>query len=136
MGINRVSEMKIFALIGSALAFGPQFPNEMRTQDDFWMKAVAHSHPSGFSGINNIKCERNIHIEGTGRGEEHTKECVINFQAIDTSTGYSDVLNCYTEVAVTACKYCRRAPVFDTKAAQCSPEGQQHPEAVPYGRGK
>merc|ERR1712046_286954 len=93
MGITRDIKMKIFALIGSALALGPQFPNEMNTNDYFWIKAASSSRPAGISQINNIKCMRNIQIEGAGRGEKHTKTCNINFEALDTSSGYSDVLN-------------------------------------------
>merc|ERR1712131_465148 len=119
MGLTRATKMKIFALIGSALAFGPQFPNEMRTNDHFWIQAAAESRPAGISQINNIKCMRNIEIEGAGRGEKHTKTCTINFEALDTSSGYSDVLNCHTQVKVTACKYCRSAPVFDSAPAVC-----------------
>jgi len=136
MGYTRVIKMKIFALIGSALAFGPQFPNEMRTNDHFWIQAASNSRPAGISQINNIKCMRHIEIEGAGRGEKHTKTCVINFEALDTSSGYSDVLNCATQVRVTACKYCRSAPVFDAAPAVCGGQPDQYPEAVPYGRGK
>ena len=56
-----------------ALAFGPQFPNEMRTNDHFWIQAASNSRPAGISQINNIKCMRNIEIKGSGRGEMHTK---------------------------------------------------------------
>ena len=134
-----------------ALAFGPQFPNEMRTNDHFWIQAASNSRPAGISQINNIKCMRNIEIKGSGRGEMHTKvrystspdlnnfsnqTCIINFEALDTSSGYSDVLDCNTEVKVTACKYCRSAPVFDSAPAVCGRQADQYPEAVPYGRGK
>ena len=57
----------------SALAFGPQFPSEMRTNDHFWIQAASNSRPAGISQINNIKCMRNIEIKGSGRGEMHTK---------------------------------------------------------------
>ena len=62
----------------SALAFGPQFPNEMRTNDHFWIQAASNSRPAGISQINNIKCMRNIEIEGAGRGEKHTKVRIID----------------------------------------------------------
>merc|ERR1712098_883292 len=129
LSIENTLIMKIFALIGSALAFGPQFPNEMRTNDNFWIQAASSSRPAGMSQINNIKCTRNIEINGSGRGEMHTKTCTIIFEALDTSSGYSDILDCFTQVKITACKFCRSAPVADAAPAQCHPQGDFGPEA-------
>ena len=64
------------------MAFGPQFPNEMRTNDHFWLQAAAESRPAGISQINNIKCMRNIEIQGAGRGEKHTKVKIIAINSI------------------------------------------------------
>merc|ERR1711970_645567 len=122
MGKIRV-KMKIFAILGSALAFGPQFPSEFDYNNQFWLNAVGSSRSGGFSQINNIRCNRMINIEGAGRGEKHTKSCVVNFEALDTSSGYSDIINCHTQVSVTACKFCRSAPVFDASPARCGPVG-------------
>ena len=63
--------------LGSVLALGPKFPNERKINDQFWIEAASESRPGGFSKINNIKCQRNVKIQGSGRSEMHTKVKII-----------------------------------------------------------
>merc|ERR1719431_210535 len=129
--------MKIAAWIfSSVLAFGATFPNELRRNDRFWLEAANDSMngQGGVAQVNNIQCKRNIRISGSGMGERHTKSCIIHFESLSSRGGYSDIKACSTEVDVTACKYCRQAPVFSSSPADCISTDDYVPEAVPFGR--
>ena len=63
--------------LNPAFALGPIFPNERRINDKFWIEAASDSRPVGFSKINNIRCLKNVKIQGSGRRETHTKVKII-----------------------------------------------------------
>ena len=48
------------------------------------------------------------------------KNCVVNFESLTLTNGYTDILSCSTNVDVVACKYCRMAPsVHSVTRANC-----------------